>query len=91
VGRDIRVSGPRALRHLEKIPPDCRAWHAKAAGPARLAAVLAAERDRALRFRTLATLCTDVPVFEDVEDLRWTGPTPAFAAMAAELDAARGR
>jgi hypothetical protein len=31
-----------------------------------------------LLFRTLATLRLDVPVFENVEDLRWKGPRPSF-------------
>jgi hypothetical protein len=44
---------------------------------------------RAFLFRTLATLRTDVPVLESIEQLRWRGPTPAFAAMAARFDAAR--
>jgi len=39
-------------------------------------------------FRTLATLRTDIPLFEDVQQLRWKGPTSAFAALAARLDAA---
>jgi hypothetical protein len=34
--------------------------------------------DDAVLFRTLATLRLDVPVFESVEDLRWTGPRPDF-------------
>ena len=41
--------------------------------------VLGAERERALLFKTLATLRTDAPLFADVEDLEWRGPTPAFA------------
>jgi len=60
--------------HLEAIPPDFRDWHANAASPGRLAETLARERDRALLFRTLATLRTDVPVFERVDELRWTPP-----------------
>jgi hypothetical protein len=28
-------------------------------------------------------------VFEDVEELRWTGPTPAFQTLAAKMDRAR--
>jgi 5'-3' exonuclease len=72
--------------HLEAIPQDYRDWHVNATSPARLAETLARERDRVLLFRTLATLRTDVPVFDDVEDLRWTGPTPAFAEIAARLD-----
>jgi hypothetical protein len=57
-----------------------------AASPAALAATLERERDRALLFRTLATLRTDVDVFNDVDELRWTGPTPTFADLAAKLE-----
>jgi hypothetical protein len=32
------------------------------------------EKDRALLFRDLATLRTDVAVFENVDELLWTGP-----------------
>jgi hypothetical protein len=39
-------------------------------------------------FRTLATLRTDIPLFEDVDQLRWNGPTSAFDAIGARLDAA---
>jgi 5'-3' exonuclease len=76
-------------RHLEEIPADWRTWGVNAANPARLARTLAEERDRALLFRRLATLRTDIPVFDSVDDLEWTGPTPGFAALAARLDAAR--
>ena len=46
------------------------------------------ERDRALLFRTLATLRTDIPLFDDVDQLRWNGPTAASAAFGARFDAA---
>jgi len=75
-------------RRLEAIPDDWRTWGVNAANPARLARTLAGERDRALLFRTLATLRTDVPLFESVEQLRWQGPTNAFRKTAAKLDAA---
>lgn len=72
--------------HLEAIPPDFRDWHVNATSPARLAETLAREIERALLFRTLATLRTDVPVFDRVDELEWTGPTPAFGPLAARLD-----
>jgi 5'-3' exonuclease len=72
--------------HIEAIPGDWRDWHVNAASPAALAATLERERERALLFRTLATLRTDVEVFDDVDELRWTGPTPAFADLAARLE-----
>ena len=74
--------------HLESIPPDHREWRVNAANATGLAQTLARERDRALLFRTLATLRTDIELFEDVDQLRWKGPTPAFAELAARLDAA---
>jgi 5'-3' exonuclease len=75
--------------HIEAIPDDWREWHVNASNAARLAATLATERDRALLFRTLATLRTDIPLVKDVDDLRWRGPKPGFKALAAKLDAAR--
>jgi 5'-3' exonuclease len=74
--------------HIEAIPDDPREWHVNASGPATLAKTLSDERDRALLFRTLATLRTDVPVFDSVDELEWRGATPAFEAFAARFDAA---
>ena len=74
--------------HIENIPADWRDWHANATGASRLAEVLAAQRDQAMLFRRLATLRDDLPLFENVDELRWKGPTSAFAAMAARFDAA---
>ena len=75
--------------HLESIPDDWQMWSVNASSPARLAKTLAAERNRVMLFRTLATLRTDIPLFESVDDLRWQGPTPAFAPLAAQLDASK--
>jgi 5'-3' exonuclease len=56
--------------HLEAIPPDPRDWHVDAANAGSLARTLAAEREHAMLFRTLATLRTDIPLFEDVDELK---------------------
>ena len=74
--------------HLESIPADCREWRVNAASASALAQTLARERDLVMLFRTLATLRTDIPLFDDVDELRWSGPTPAFAALAERFDAA---
>ena len=74
--------------HLESIPLDSREWRVNASNASALAETLRRERDRALLFRRLATLRTDIALFEDVDQLRWNGPTTAFAALAARLDAA---
>lgn len=76
------------FKHLEAIPSDWREWHVNATSAATLAKTLQDQRDRAFLFRTLARLRTDIPVFDAIEDLRWTGPTPKFAEMAARFDAA---
>jgi 5'-3' exonuclease len=74
--------------HLEAVPRDSGEWHVNAANASSLAATLAREWDNALLFRKLATLRTDIALFDDVEQLRWNGPTPAFAALKARLDRA---
>ncbi|HEX6308474.1 MAG TPA: 5'-3' exonuclease H3TH domain-containing protein [Longimicrobiales bacterium] len=65
------VSAARLLnRHgpIEQFPPE----------------VLRDSRDLALLFKQLATLRTDAPLFEDVDELRWGGPRASFAAWTAE-------
>jgi len=60
--------------HLEQIPDDDRRWSVKVRGAAALAANLRDARDASLLYRTLATLRTDVPLTESLDDLRWRGP-----------------
>jgi len=69
--------------HLEAIPDDWRTWGVNAANPGVLAGTLSRERPLALLFRDLATLRTNLPLFESVDELRWEGPTPRFAELAA--------
>ena len=64
--------------HLEDVPRDWRQWDPSIRGAQRLAGVLFSDWDKALLYRTLATLRTDVPVFESVEELEWNGPLPDF-------------
>ena len=74
--------------HLEFIPKDCRDWHVNATSAGALAATLRERWDEAILFRTLATLRTDIPLFDSVDQLRWNGPTARFDVIAAGLDAA---
>ena len=74
--------------HIESIPADWREWRVNANNSGALANTLANERDRALLFRTLATLRTDIALFDDVDELQWRGPGPGFDALGARLDAA---
>jgi 5'-3' exonuclease len=43
------------------------------------------DREHALLFKRLATLRDDAPLFTDVEQLRWRGPTEAFPAFAEKI------
>jgi 5'-3' exonuclease len=45
--------------------------------------------ERALLFKQLAILRTDAPLFKNVDELRWNGPTPSFASMAEKIGDAR--
>lgn len=72
---------------LEAIPHDARWWDISVRGAAKLATTLREQFDQALLFRTLATLRTDVPVFDSVDELRWDGPTPAFFDLCTQLGA----
>ena len=76
--------------HLESIPEDWQQWRVNANAEA-LSRTLIRDRELAFLFRDLATLRTDIPLFESVEELRWTGPTAAFAPLAARLDANAGQ
>jgi 5'-3' exonuclease len=75
--------------HIEAIPEDWREWKVNATSAGALAHTLSTERDNALLFRTLATLRTDIQLFDNVDQLKWNGPTPAFDAVAARFDAAK--
>jgi 5'-3' exonuclease len=78
-GWGIKSTGAILARygHLESIPPDWRTWEPDVFNPGTLAFTLNRERDRAFLFRDLATLRTNIPLFDSVDDLRWRGPVPA--------------
>jgi len=61
--------------HLESIPRDSREWTGvNVAKPAALAYTLDHQRDHAFLFRRLATLRSDVTLFDSVDELQWKGP-----------------
>jgi 5'-3' exonuclease len=51
--------------------------------------VLGDAREHALLFKTLATLRTDAPLFEEADDIRWLGATPEFEAWSDRLGGPR--
>jgi 5'-3' exonuclease len=75
--------------HLELIPANHRDWKVNVAGASTLADTLVRERDRAMLFRNLATLRIALALFDNVDELRWNGPTADFEKLATRLDGAR--
>ncbi len=67
--------------HLEDIPHFALEWQVRVRGGQRLAGNLRKHWEKALLYRQLATLRRDVPLEEELEDLRWRG------AHRADLDA----
>jgi len=51
--------------------------------------VLGERREEALLFKTLATLRTDAPLFRNVDELEWKGPTAAFPQWTERIDSPR--
>ena len=62
---------------IEDIPDEASRWNVAVRGADALAASLRAGRTDALLYRRLATLRTDVPLAESLDDLRWRGPREA--------------
>jgi 5'-3' exonuclease len=60
--------------HLEAIPSDASEWNLPVAQSVKLAEVLRRDLDRAFLFRDLATLRTDIHLFDDVDALRAPSP-----------------
>ena len=86
--------GPKAAslalskyRRLENIPKDWHEWDTSIRRARPLAESLFAAWDEALLYRTLATLRLDVPVFDSVENLKWTGPRQNFEQSCERLRA----
>ena len=70
------VSAARLLNRygsIEELPPE----------------TVGGKRDLALLFKRLATLKTDASLFSNVDELRWCGPTDAFAEWVERIGNAR--
>jgi 5'-3' exonuclease len=72
---------------IEDIPDDVTKWAVTLRGAGVLAATLRANRDLAMLCKDLATLRTDRKLFDDVDELRWSGPQASFGPVADELGA----
>jgi len=74
---------------LEQIPRKFLDWDRKLRGAEKLCGALCAEEKEAALYKKLATLVTDVPLKETLEDLRWKGvPRKRFEAFCDRMAAA---
>jgi 5'-3' exonuclease len=71
--------------HLEDVPKDWTTWDPAIKKARALSEALMADWDDALLFRVLATLRRDAPVFQSIDDLRWTGPRADFPDLCGVL------
>jgi 5'-3' exonuclease len=73
-------------QHLEHVPSNPKEWRVKLRGADALSASLEGMREQALLYRRLATLRSDVPLSETLDDLRWRGaPDAELSALCEEL------
>jgi len=76
----------REYGSIDAIPDSATSWRVAVRGAAALAESLAERRADALLYKRLATLRVDVPLSENLEDLRYRGaPRAALEALATEL------
>jgi 5'-3' exonuclease len=75
--------------HLEAVPQSAMDWKIKVRSADRLAKTLHESFKLALLFRDLATLRTKEPKIRSTNQIRWTGPEPAFGALCKRLDDAQ--
>ena len=73
--------------HIENVPRLGDRWEVDVRGARSLANTLSEQHELALLFRDLATLRVDPSLLDRPDDLRWTGPTAAFAEVCEHLGA----
>ena len=76
------------FEHLENIPDDAAKWKLSSISAGRAASLaqsLATHRQEAKLYRELATLRDDVPLQENLSDLKWRGAFPRLKQICAEL------
>ncbi|MEM6957098.1 MAG: 5'-3' exonuclease H3TH domain-containing protein [Myxococcota bacterium] len=70
---------------LDAIPASADDWDVKVRGAKALAENLAARREDARLYRTLATLRVDAPIRVELDELAWSGPTADLASVCEEV------
>jgi len=74
-----------AYKRIEAIPDSAASWSVKVRGAERLASTLSERRDEVGLYKTLATLRTDVPLTESLDDLAYRGARPELRELCERL------
>ena len=74
-------------KHIEAIPIELEDWDVKVRGARRLHENLTKYREKAFLYRRLATLRSDVPIAENLNELKWVEPRENFTEICQTLGA----
>jgi 5'-3' exonuclease len=77
-----------AYKHIESIPDDPGKWKVNSISAGRAASLaesVAGRREEALLYKQLATIRTDVPIEEKLNDLKWQGAHERLKELCYEL------
>jgi 5'-3' exonuclease len=77
-GKKAAAAALSIYGQLENIPKDWKSWAPSIRSSRSLAESLFGHWQDAMLFRKLATLRTDVPVFNSIDELRWNGKRANF-------------
>src|SRR5688572_7143001 len=75
-------------KHIETIPSDPSKWQVSSISPGRAASLaesLSQRREEALLYKKLATVREDVPLKENLSDLKWQGAYPRLKKICHEM------
>lgn len=73
-GTKAATAALATYQHIENIPKDCSQWTFAVRGAQKLSTTLNENYKDALLYKKLATLVTDVPLNESLDDLCWKEP-----------------
>ncbi|MEJ2077354.1 MAG: 5'-3' exonuclease H3TH domain-containing protein [Acidobacteriota bacterium] len=80
-GKSSATAVLKRYGHLEAIPEDAGEWDVQVRGLERLSGSLREHWEEVLLYRRLATLRRDVPLEEELGDLRWKGATDELGTL----------
>ena len=72
---------------IEDIPINSDAWDVEVRSAIKLAETLSSNQKKALLYKSLTRLRTDVPVMKNIDELLWVSPKDRFYDLCTQIDA----